>query len=146
MDLSCNELSEITLPENLPPKLQELDLTGNPRLNLDHKTLEQLKYVTLFILQRKLFLKLTSFVVFFSITIFDKVFIIHYLFAVFSKNILLSSVCEDEGWVLILFVYFFFFLSVTFAVSVLIHRQHSHRMRHLGGLLCGVMVTLRPQA
>lgn len=45
MDLSCNELSEITLPENLPPKLQELDLTGNPRLNLDHKTLEQLKYV-----------------------------------------------------------------------------------------------------
>lgn len=48
MDLSCNELSEITLPENLPPKLQELDLTGNPRLNLDHKTLEQLKYVWVF--------------------------------------------------------------------------------------------------
>uniref|UniRef100_A0A665VXX3 protein-serine/threonine phosphatase n=1 Tax=Echeneis naucrates TaxID=173247 RepID=A0A665VXX3_ECHNA len=45
VDLSCNELNEITLPENLPPKLQELDLTGNPRLNLDHKTLEQLKYV-----------------------------------------------------------------------------------------------------
>lgn len=43
VDLSCNELSEITLPENLPPKLQELDLTGNPRLSLDHKTLEQLK-------------------------------------------------------------------------------------------------------
>lgn len=43
VDLSCNELSEITLPENLPPKLQELDLTGNPRLALDHKTLEQLK-------------------------------------------------------------------------------------------------------
>uniref|UniRef100_A0A8V0YBQ8 protein-serine/threonine phosphatase n=1 Tax=Gallus gallus TaxID=9031 RepID=A0A8V0YBQ8_CHICK len=40
VDLSCNELSEITLPENLPPKLQELDLTGNPRLALDHKTLE----------------------------------------------------------------------------------------------------------
>lgn len=50
MDLSCNELSEITLPENLPPKLQELDLTGNPRLNLDHKTLEQLKYVCFFFL------------------------------------------------------------------------------------------------
>lgn len=45
VDLSCNELSEIALPENLPPKLQELDLTGNPRLSLDHKTLEQLKYV-----------------------------------------------------------------------------------------------------
>ena len=46
VDLSCNELSEITLPENLPPKLQELDLTGNPRLSLDHKTLEQLKLVS----------------------------------------------------------------------------------------------------
>ncbi|XP_066435256.1 PH domain leucine-rich repeat-containing protein phosphatase 1 isoform X1 [Eleutherodactylus coqui] len=42
VDLSCNELTEITLPENLPPKLQELDLTGNPRLLLDHKTLELL--------------------------------------------------------------------------------------------------------
>ncbi|KAJ8383582.1 hypothetical protein AAFF_G00219620 [Aldrovandia affinis] len=42
VDLSCNELSEVTLPENLPPKLQELDLTGNPRLSLDHKTLELL--------------------------------------------------------------------------------------------------------
>lgn len=48
VDLSCNELTEINLPENLPPKLQELDLTGNPRLNLDHKTLEQLKYAFLF--------------------------------------------------------------------------------------------------
>lgn len=48
VDLSCNELTEITLPENLPPKLQELDLTGNPRLNLDHKTLEQLKYVVVY--------------------------------------------------------------------------------------------------
>ncbi|KAL0613033.1 hypothetical protein AAY473_016501 [Plecturocebus cupreus] len=44
VDLSCNELSEVTLPENLPPKLQELDLTGNPRLVLDHKTLELLKW------------------------------------------------------------------------------------------------------
>uniref|UniRef100_A0A667ZYW1 protein-serine/threonine phosphatase n=1 Tax=Myripristis murdjan TaxID=586833 RepID=A0A667ZYW1_9TELE len=49
VDLSCNELSEITLPENLPPKLQELDLTGNPRLSLDHKTLEQLKYIPTFL-------------------------------------------------------------------------------------------------
>ncbi|RVE61701.1 hypothetical protein OJAV_G00175590 [Oryzias javanicus] len=48
VDLSCNELSEITLPENLPPKLQELDLTGNPRLNLDHKTLEQLNNIRCF--------------------------------------------------------------------------------------------------
>lgn len=43
VDLSCNELTEVTLPETLPPKLQELDLTGNPRLNLDHKSLELLK-------------------------------------------------------------------------------------------------------
>ncbi|CAI9539691.1 unnamed protein product [Staurois parvus] len=42
VDLGCNELSEITLPETLPPKLQELDLTGNARLLLDHKTLELL--------------------------------------------------------------------------------------------------------
>ncbi|KAM4604845.1 PH domain leucine-rich repeat protein phosphatase 1 [Polymixia lowei] len=48
VDLSCNELSEITLPENLPPKLQELDLTGNPRLSLDHKTLEQLNNIRCF--------------------------------------------------------------------------------------------------
>ncbi|XP_076000919.1 PH domain leucine-rich repeat-containing protein phosphatase 1 [Genypterus blacodes] len=48
VDLSCNELTEINLPENLPPKLQELDLTGNPRLNLDHKTLEQLNNIRCF--------------------------------------------------------------------------------------------------
>ncbi|CAL8279523.1 unnamed protein product [Lota lota] len=48
VDLSCNELSDITLPENLPPKLQELDLTGNPRLNLDHRTLEQLNNIRCF--------------------------------------------------------------------------------------------------
>uniref|UniRef100_A0A669B0B7 PH domain and leucine rich repeat protein phosphatase 1 n=1 Tax=Oreochromis niloticus TaxID=8128 RepID=A0A669B0B7_ORENI len=43
VDLSCNELTEVTLPEILPSKLQELDLTGNPRLSLDHKSLEHLK-------------------------------------------------------------------------------------------------------
>uniref|UniRef100_A0A8C4ZQ92 PH domain and leucine rich repeat protein phosphatase 1 n=1 Tax=Gadus morhua TaxID=8049 RepID=A0A8C4ZQ92_GADMO len=43
VDLSCNELSDIALPENLPPKLQELDLTGNPRLNLDHRTLDNIR-------------------------------------------------------------------------------------------------------
>uniref|UniRef100_A0A2K6MYR1 protein-serine/threonine phosphatase n=2 Tax=Rhinopithecus bieti TaxID=61621 RepID=A0A2K6MYR1_RHIBE len=48
VDLSCNELSEVTLPENLPPKLQELDLTGNPRLVLDHKTLELLNNIRCF--------------------------------------------------------------------------------------------------
>ncbi|KAM6217795.1 PH domain leucine-rich repeat-containing protein phosphatase 1 [Rhynchocyon petersi] len=48
VDLSCNELCEISLPENLPPKLQELDLTGNPRLVLDHKTLELLNNIRCF--------------------------------------------------------------------------------------------------
>uniref|UniRef100_A0A3B4HCA6 Leucine-rich repeat protein SHOC-2 n=1 Tax=Pundamilia nyererei TaxID=303518 RepID=A0A3B4HCA6_9CICH len=47
VDLSCNELTEVTLPEILPSKLQELDLTGNPRLSLDHKSLEHLKYDSL---------------------------------------------------------------------------------------------------
>ncbi|KAL4630989.1 PH domain leucine-rich repeat-containing protein phosphatase 1-like [Arapaima gigas] len=48
VDLACNELSELTLPENLPPKLQELDLTGNPRLLLDHKILELLNNIRCF--------------------------------------------------------------------------------------------------
>ncbi|XP_056234382.1 PH domain leucine-rich repeat protein phosphatase 1-like [Seriola aureovittata] len=48
VDLSCNELTEVTLPEALPPKLQELDLTGNPRLNLDHKSLELLNNIRCF--------------------------------------------------------------------------------------------------
>ncbi|XP_018123219.1 PH domain leucine-rich repeat protein phosphatase 1 isoform X2 [Xenopus laevis] len=48
VDLSCNELTEITLPENLPPKLQELDLAGNARLLLDHKTLELLNNIRFF--------------------------------------------------------------------------------------------------
>ncbi|XP_077391307.1 PH domain leucine-rich repeat-containing protein phosphatase 1-like [Festucalex cinctus] len=45
VDLSCNELTEMTLPQSLPPKLQELDLKGNPRLNLDHKSLELLNNI-----------------------------------------------------------------------------------------------------
>ncbi|KAJ8268405.1 hypothetical protein COCON_G00135770 [Conger conger] len=48
VDVSCNELTEVTLPDNLPPKLQELDLTGNPRLSLDHKTLELLNNIRCF--------------------------------------------------------------------------------------------------
>ncbi|XP_012727618.2 PH domain leucine-rich repeat-containing protein phosphatase 1 [Fundulus heteroclitus] len=48
VDLSCNELTEVALPEVLPPKLLELDLTGNPRLNLDHKSLELLNNIRCF--------------------------------------------------------------------------------------------------
>ncbi|CAM9137265.1 unnamed protein product [Lampetra planeri] len=36
------------LPEALPPTLQELDLTGNPRLNLDHRSLELLNNIRCF--------------------------------------------------------------------------------------------------
>ncbi|KAL6108454.1 phlpp1 [Pungitius sinensis] len=48
VDLSCNELTEVTLPETLPQKLQELDLKGNPRLTLDHKSLELLNNIKCF--------------------------------------------------------------------------------------------------
>uniref|UniRef100_A0A4W5RH31 PH domain and leucine rich repeat protein phosphatase 1 n=1 Tax=Hucho hucho TaxID=62062 RepID=A0A4W5RH31_9TELE len=48
VDLSCNELCEVVLPETLPAKLQELDLTGNPRLNLDHRSLELLNNIRCF--------------------------------------------------------------------------------------------------
>nr|XP_023859587.1 PH domain leucine-rich repeat protein phosphatase 1-like [Salvelinus alpinus] len=48
VDLSCNELCEVVLPESLPAKLQELDLTGNPRLNLDHRSLELLNNIRCF--------------------------------------------------------------------------------------------------
>lgn len=40
VDLSCNELNEILIPEALPAALQELDLTGNTNLVLEHKTLD----------------------------------------------------------------------------------------------------------
>lgn len=40
VDLSCNELTEILIPEALPAALQELDLTGNTNLVLEHKTLD----------------------------------------------------------------------------------------------------------
>lgn len=40
VDLSCNELTEIVIPEVLPATLQELDLTGNTNLVLEHKTLD----------------------------------------------------------------------------------------------------------
>ncbi|XP_052006771.1 PH domain leucine-rich repeat-containing protein phosphatase 2-like [Xyrauchen texanus] len=39
VDVSCNEQTEILLPDSLPSTLQELDLTGNSSLILEHKTL-----------------------------------------------------------------------------------------------------------
>ncbi|XP_070603264.1 uncharacterized protein [Erythrolamprus reginae] len=46
VDLSCNELTKVKLPETLPATLQELDLTGNSNLVLDHKTLEVLNNIS----------------------------------------------------------------------------------------------------
>ncbi|XP_072926253.1 PH domain leucine-rich repeat-containing protein phosphatase 2-like [Hemitrygon akajei] len=46
VDLSCNDLTEIMIPETLPATLQELDLAGNPNLVLDHKTLEIFSHIT----------------------------------------------------------------------------------------------------
>lgn len=40
VDLSCNDLTEILIPEALPATLQDLDLTGNTNLVLEHKTLD----------------------------------------------------------------------------------------------------------
>lgn len=45
VDLSCNELTEIQLPDSLPATLQELDLTGNNSLTLEHKTLNLFRYI-----------------------------------------------------------------------------------------------------
>lgn len=46
VDLSCNELTEIQLPESLPPSLQDLDLTANSSLTLEHKTLNLFSHIT----------------------------------------------------------------------------------------------------
>ncbi|XP_060894430.1 PH domain leucine-rich repeat-containing protein phosphatase 2 isoform X1 [Labrus mixtus] len=53
VDLSCNELTEIQLPESLPATLQELDLTGNSSLMLEHKTLNVFSHITTLKLDQK---------------------------------------------------------------------------------------------
>ncbi|KAM9817665.1 PH domain leucine-rich repeat-containing protein phosphatase 2 [Neosynchiropus ocellatus] len=53
VDLSCNELTEIQLPDSLPPSLQELDLTGNSSLMLEHKTLNLFSHITTLKLDQK---------------------------------------------------------------------------------------------
>ncbi|XP_064414429.1 PH domain leucine-rich repeat-containing protein phosphatase 2 [Latimeria chalumnae] len=45
VDLSCNELTEIVIQETLPPTLQELDLTGNTNLVLEHRTLDIFSHI-----------------------------------------------------------------------------------------------------
>ncbi|KAM5262396.1 PH domain leucine-rich repeat-containing protein phosphatase 2 isoform 2-T2 [Ctenodactylus gundi] len=46
VDLSCNDLTEILIPEALPASLQDLDLTGNTNLVLEHKTLDMFSHIT----------------------------------------------------------------------------------------------------
>uniref|UniRef100_A0A669F6H2 PH domain and leucine rich repeat protein phosphatase 2 n=1 Tax=Oreochromis niloticus TaxID=8128 RepID=A0A669F6H2_ORENI len=53
VDLSCNELTEIQLPDSLPASLQELDLTGNSSLMLEHKTLNLFSHITTLKLDQK---------------------------------------------------------------------------------------------
>ncbi|KAE8297054.1 PH domain leucine-rich repeat-containing protein phosphatase 2 [Larimichthys crocea] len=53
VDLSCNELTEIQLPDSLPATLQELDLTGNSTLMLEHKTLNLFSHITTLKLDQK---------------------------------------------------------------------------------------------
>uniref|UniRef100_A0A3Q2QQQ5 protein-serine/threonine phosphatase n=1 Tax=Fundulus heteroclitus TaxID=8078 RepID=A0A3Q2QQQ5_FUNHE len=53
VDLSCNELTEIQLPDSLPATLQELDLTGNSSLTLEHKTLNLFSHITTLKLDQK---------------------------------------------------------------------------------------------
>lgn len=129
VDLSCNELTEINLPENLPPKLQELDLTGNPRLNLDHKTLEQLKYVLLF--------SARFFIIIFNALPRDIYIIV--LVHTFCSRVILSPLLR----LIRLLSTLFFVTSAIFAAFVSILLQPFHQMRHLVGPLCGVMVTQR---
>ncbi|KAM9861405.1 PH domain leucine-rich repeat-containing protein phosphatase 2 [Aulostomus maculatus] len=53
VDLSCNELTEIQLPDSLPATLQELDLTANNSLMLEHKTLNLFSHITTLKLDQK---------------------------------------------------------------------------------------------
>ncbi|MBN3270642.1 PHLP2 phosphatase, partial [Polyodon spathula] len=50
---SCNELTEILLPDSLSPTLQELDLSGNTNLILEHKTLNIFSHIATLKLDQK---------------------------------------------------------------------------------------------
>ncbi|XP_053369723.1 PH domain leucine-rich repeat-containing protein phosphatase 2 [Clarias gariepinus] len=53
VDVSCNELTEIILPDSVPATLQELDLSGNSSLMLEHKTLNMFSHITTLKLDQK---------------------------------------------------------------------------------------------
>ncbi|XP_078525400.1 PH domain leucine-rich repeat-containing protein phosphatase 2 isoform X1 [Lissotriton helveticus] len=60
VDLSCNDLTEILIPETLPTSLQELDLTGNANLVLDHRALDVFSHITTLNIDQKLSLSADS--------------------------------------------------------------------------------------
>lgn len=53
VDVSCNEQTEILLPDSLPSTLQELDLTGNSSLMLEHRTLNLFSHISTLKLDQK---------------------------------------------------------------------------------------------
>uniref|UniRef100_A0A672MSP1 PH domain leucine-rich repeat-containing protein phosphatase 2 n=1 Tax=Sinocyclocheilus grahami TaxID=75366 RepID=A0A672MSP1_SINGR len=53
VDVSCNEQTEILLPDSLPSTLQELDLTSNSSLMLEHKTLNLFSHISTLKLDQK---------------------------------------------------------------------------------------------
>ncbi|KAI7813759.1 PH domain leucine-rich repeat-containing protein phosphatase 2 [Triplophysa rosa] len=53
VDVSCNEQTEILLPDSLPSTLQELDLTGNSSLILEHRTLNLFSHISTLKLDQK---------------------------------------------------------------------------------------------
>ncbi|XP_069491569.1 PH domain leucine-rich repeat-containing protein phosphatase 2 isoform X2 [Ambystoma mexicanum] len=54
IDLSCNDLTEILIPDSLPTSLQEFDLTGNPNLVLEHRTLDIFSHITTLKIDQKM--------------------------------------------------------------------------------------------
>uniref|UniRef100_A0A8C5QJR9 PH domain leucine-rich repeat-containing protein phosphatase 2 n=1 Tax=Leptobrachium leishanense TaxID=445787 RepID=A0A8C5QJR9_9ANUR len=56
VDLSCNRLTDILAPENLPPLLHELDLKGNRDLALNHQLLDIFSHIPILKIDNKPFL------------------------------------------------------------------------------------------
>ncbi|XP_053305347.1 PH domain leucine-rich repeat-containing protein phosphatase 2 [Spea bombifrons] len=55
VDLSCNNLMEIPIPETLPPALHDLDLKGNSELVLNHQLLDIFSHVPILKIDNKPF-------------------------------------------------------------------------------------------
>ncbi|KAK3561648.1 hypothetical protein QTP86_012469 [Hemibagrus guttatus] len=60
VDVSCNELTETLVPDSVPATLQELDLSGNSSLILEHKILNLFSHITTLKLDQKPSLSVTD--------------------------------------------------------------------------------------